>query len=92
MLLLDSRIKKNKKIPWRIVEDEAILVNVAAAAIIHLNEAGAEIWRCIEADTPIRQIIGHICDTFDINEETARNDTLEFVELLSQKGVVENLP
>jgi hypothetical protein len=91
MVLLSTRIAKNKKIPWRIVEGEAILVDVSGASIIHLNEVGAEIWNVIDGKNSIADIVKHISNTFDVDEKTAQNDTIEFIKQLFEKGVIEDI-
>ncbi len=90
-MLLNSRISKNKKIPWRIIEGEAILVDISGASITHLNDIGAEIWNSIDGKKTISEIVRHIQNLFEVDEQTAQKDTLEFIEHLSKKGVIENL-
>lgn len=91
MVSLNSCISKNKKVPWRIVEGEAILVDVSGASITHLNEVGAEIWNSIDGKKSIFDIARHIQNLFEVDEQTTQKDTLEFIGLLTKKGVVEDL-
>lgn len=91
MLSLTACMSKNKKIPWRVVEEEAILVDVSGACIIHLDEVGAEIWNAIDGKRSIADIIQHIRDVFDTDGETAQKDTLEFIEQLLRKGLIEDV-
>ncbi len=91
MVSLNSCISKNKKVPWRIIEGEAILVDVSGASITHLNEVGAEIWNSIDGKKSISDIARHIQNLFEVDEQTTQKDTLEFIGLLTKKGVVEDL-
>lgn len=91
MLSLKSCVSKNEKVPWRIIEGEAILVDVDKGEVIHLNEVGAEIWSSIDEEKSVDEIINHICDQFEVDKETAKKDTLEFLDKLIERGVAKCL-
>jgi len=84
-----NRIYRKKDIPWRIIEGEAIVVEVDKGKIIHLNETGAEIWNVLDGKNTVSEIIKHICNTFEVGEEVAERDTLEFLGQLIDMGIVE---
>lgn len=88
MLPLDTIILKNERVPWRIIEGEAILVKVDSGEVIHLNEVAAEIWRIIDGKRKISEIVGHIQKDFDVDREQAEKDTLEFINSLSDINLV----
>lgn len=89
MLTTNSCIAKNTKVPWRMIEQEAILVDVGKGEVIHLNEVAAEIWDVIDGKKTMGDIVQHICKTFSVDEETAEKDTLQFTkELLEKKLIV----
>jgi rRNA processing protein Krr1/Pno1 len=88
MLPLDTIILKNERVPWRIIEDEAILVKVDSGEVIHLNEVAAEIWRIIDGKRKISEIVDHIQKDFDVDREQAEKDTLEFIKSLSNINLV----
>ena len=88
MLPLDTIISKNERVPWRIIEGEAILVKVDSGEVIHLNEVAAEIWRIIDGKRKISEIVDQIQNDFDVDREQAENDTLEFIQSLSDINLV----
>ncbi len=88
MLPLDTIILKNERVPWRIIEGEAILVKVDSGEVIHLNEVAAEIWRIIDGKRKISEIVDHIQKDFDVDREEAEKDTLEFIQSLSDINLV----
>ena len=85
---LDTIILKNERVPWRIIEGEAILVKVDSGEVIHLNEVAAEIWRIIDGKRKISEIVDHIQKDFDVDREQAEKDTLEFIKSLSDINLV----
>ena len=88
MLPLDTIILKNERVPWRIIEDEAILVKVDSGEVIHLNEVAAEIWRIIDGKRKISEIVDHVQKDFDVDREQAEKDTLEFIKSLSDINLI----
>jgi len=85
---LDTIVFKNERVPWRIIEGEAILVKVDSGEVIHLNEVAAEIWRIIDGKRKISEIVDHIQKDFDVDKEQAEKDTLEFIQSLLNINLV----
>ncbi|MFH1776558.1 MAG: PqqD family protein [Candidatus Omnitrophota bacterium] len=92
MLTVDSQVCKKKHIPWRLIEGEAVLVDVDKGDVIYLDEAGAEIWKVIDQKNNekllIKEIISHICAQFEVEQTVAEADVLEFLNELAQKEVI----
>jgi hypothetical protein len=88
MLPLDTIVSKNERVPWRIIEGEAILVKVDSGEVIQLNEVAAEIWRIIDGKRKISEIVDHIQKDFDVDKEQAEKDTLEFIQSLLNINLV----
>ncbi|MFC1540365.1 PqqD family protein, partial [Gemmatimonadota bacterium] len=78
-----------RDIPWRIIEGEAIVVEVDRGEIIHLNETGAEIWNVLDGQKTVSDIITHIRNEFEVTEEVAERDTGEFLGQLIDLGLLE---
>ncbi|MFH1783719.1 MAG: PqqD family protein [bacterium] len=89
MLTVSSCISKKANIPWRIIEEEAVLVDVDRGEVIHLNPVGAEIWNLIDGKKSVGEIVTHIYQQFEVAQETAKKDTLEFLAKLAKKDIIE---
>jgi hypothetical protein len=77
----------------RRIEDEVILVpirqNVADLESIYtLNEVGAYIWEQIDGRRTAAEILPLMVGEFDVTEEEAQRDLVEFVEQLSSIGAI----
>ena len=81
-------IKRSKCI-WRVVDGETIIIGEDGEWFHVLNEVGTEIWNCADGAMTVEEIILKICREFEVEESTARQDTAEFIRILSEKGVVE---
>lgn len=85
MLSMDDKVQRNDRLPWRIIEGEAILVNIDAEEVIHLNEVAAETWRVMHGTRTVGEIIENIDDIFDAARSTIEKDVVEFIEQLIEK-------
>lgn len=87
-----KKVSRDKNVPWRIIEEEAVLVNVDGGEVIHLNPTGAAIWNFIEEEKSSAEIVSYICSEFEVDEAAARKDLEEFLQELTQKGVLKCTP
>ena len=88
MLSLDACILKSGKIPWRIIEQEAILVDVKGGNVMQMNEVGAFIWSQINGEKSARRIIDSVCEAFEADKDRIKKDTLEFLSELLKRRII----
>lgn len=86
--MLDKLFLKNKEIPYRIIEGEAVLVDVGEGEVIHLNELGAKIWETLDGKNKVNDIINCICHEFEVSEKEARQDVIDFLKGMLEKGII----
>lgn len=51
-----------------------------------LNETGEFIWSQLESDTDEDTVVRKMCDAFDVDEQTAREDVRTFLQMLQNAG------
>ena len=88
MISAQSFVSRNDKMPWRVIEDEAVLVDLKKGEVIHANEVGAYIWNFLEGKKNLGDIIKEVCSVFEVDEKAAASDTIEFIQALSDKDLV----
>lgn len=60
---------------------------------VHLfNEVGSEIWKFLEEPRRVEEVVSHLCEEFEVDEETARRDALEFLNILHERELIELVP
>ncbi len=89
MLTVETRLTKSEKIPWRLIEEEAILLDLDEGEVLRLNPVGAEIWNAIDGTRSVAEIVAHICRTFEVSHRTARRDVDRFLKQLLRHELVE---
>jgi hypothetical protein len=87
-----TRLSKNAQIPWRIIEEEAILIDLEEGEVVRLNPVGAEVWSAIDGTRTVQDIVTHICRTFEVSQQTANHDVHRFIKSLLRHELVHASP
>ena len=82
---LDKIYNKHSEIVSRKVTDEYILVPLSndiadMDSIYTMNEVGAFIWENVDGKNSVKDIVSKVENEFDVNHQTAEEDTVEFLE------------
>jgi hypothetical protein len=73
---------------WREVGGEIIILTRDGEWIHTLNEVGSEIWKLADGKMTVNELISKICEEFEINRETAEQDTIKFIQKLLKKDLI----
>lgn len=57
--------------------------------IMTLSESGATLWREMEKDVLVDDLVRVLIKEYSVDEEIAKADTIEFVNALREKGLFE---
>jgi hypothetical protein len=85
---LDTAPARNPNSAFRIYDGKAIIVLPERGENHLLNPIGSHIWERLDGRRSLREILASVVAEFDVPEDTARADLLEFVAALKQKGMV----
>jgi hypothetical protein len=84
-----ARLRRAQGIAWRIVEGEAILVNARKDEVIQLDPVGAFIWSRLNGQLSLEEVAHAVVEEFEVTQEKATEDILEFAGRLLEQGVVD---
>ena len=78
----------------RKIADSNIVVPVGKATndfngMITLNESGSFFWDCLTSDTSVDEVAKKVTSEYDIDENTARKDIENFVDMLRKNNLLE---
>lgn len=78
----------------RQIMDDTVAIPVGKTALkfngmIMLNDVSKVIWDCLEQDTDVNGIVTAVTDAFEVSEEDARMDILEFLDKLRNMQLLE---
>ncbi|OFW59071.1 MAG: hypothetical protein A2W01_04245 [Candidatus Solincola sediminis] len=85
----ESRLRRTPGIAWRIVDEEAILVNVRQDEVIHLDKVASFIWSKMDGAASLERIAEAMIEEFDVELSIALEDITGFAERLLKQGAAE---
>ena len=57
--------------------------------LITVNEVGAALWKMLQSDKSLGDLIQGILDEYDVEESVAREDIQEFLETSRKNGILD---
>ena len=85
---LDKYMVRCDDLAWRMYDGEAVIMTDGGSQIHTLNKVASFIWELADGKLTVKEIAARVYDRFDIVEDTAIADTLEFAQQLADKGIV----
>jgi len=73
---------QNPETAWRMIDGQAAIVTPGDGVLRILNGVGTFIWAGIEKPVSISKIIKMVMHKFDVTEEMAKKDIIEFIKKL----------
>jgi len=91
MNYLEMCFDKDPNIVSKNIENEIILIPIKQSmgnleSVYTLSEVGAFIWELIDGKSQIKEIKRAVIDEFDVEEEKAEQDLIEFIKQLYELG------
>lgn len=83
---------KKPKVPWRIIDDEAVIVDLAGNTVLQLNDTGRRIWEGIDGAASVAQLIECITGEYAVDRHTEQKDAVLFMDTLVQMGFIHEVP
>ncbi len=88
MISPDCRLSRKKSVPWRIIDEEAVLIDIDKGEVFQLNDVGALIWQTMDGNITVNGLINEVCARFDVDRDKASLDVFEFIDELCRRGAV----
>ena len=88
LLSLDSHVTKdNSQVIDRVVDGEALLIDLQTGNYFSLNAVGTRIWESLDGSRTVHDIIHMVVDEYDVDVERAEADVLTLVNDLISEGL-----
>ena len=89
---LSSVATRNEAIVYTDLDDSIVMMDVDEGQYYELDLIGARIWDLIEAPRPVAEICDALADEYDVDPDTCRDDTLEFLQTATEHRIVQIQP
>lgn len=85
----DTIIIRTNKALVSSIEDELVMFDVNAGQYYGLNNVATAVWNHLESKSTVDELAQALTTEFDITIEKCRQELLEFLPELEEKGLVE---
>ena len=86
--VLDKLLVRHPHAAWRPVAGETVIVTPIDSYMHTLNDPAGYIWQKSDGDYTVRQVVEGLAQEFEVDPETAKRDTLDFIQELMDKDMV----
>ena len=83
---LNSCLRRAETVHWRRLDDEVVLLDLDSGVYSTLNAVGSVIWDRCDGTISVKEIVDEIVLEFEVVEQQAHDDTLEFLDDLIERG------
>ncbi len=84
-----TRLRRVEGIAWRLIEGEAVLVNVRRDEVMHLNPVASFLWSSLDGQVSLADIAKSMTAEYEVDVETALADIIAFAADLMEQGAAE---
>jgi coenzyme PQQ synthesis protein D (PqqD) len=87
--MAEMYIARSSAIAARMLGGEMMIMSAVDSTFFTLNEVATVIWQAADGHTPLSKIVEQrVCEEFEIEPDVARRDAEQFVNQLSQHGIL----
>ena len=87
--MAEKYIARSSAIAARLIGGEMMVMSAVDSTFFTLNEVATVIWQAADGRTPLSDIVASkICPEFDVDPGQAVRDADQFIDQLSQHGIL----
>ena len=80
---------RRPEIPWRVIEEQALVVSPRSGLVYPLNPVGTRCWELADGTRSPTEIVAIIVEEFEAPREQIERDVRQFIAELEAKGLLE---
>ncbi len=86
---LTQRYKIDKdNVTYRIIDNEAVILNLDNGYYYSLNSVGTQIWQAVDKQKNLSEILGLLKEEYQLAEKQLENDLMELVRDLEKEKLI----
>jgi hypothetical protein len=87
-----SRVTIAPDVMFRIIGDEAVILNLKSQLYLGLNPVGTRVWTVLQGSPSIEAAHACLLEEFDVEPERLRQDMDKLLDQMLEQGLVELRP
>ena len=84
----EVRWRRDVRLPFQEIQGQAVVVVPARRELHELDETATFLWSALAKDRSVADLVGALCEEFEVDPATAESDVREFLSSLEKKGLV----
>jgi hypothetical protein len=80
--------RKDEEVVAKVMDGEAIIINLATGVYYSLDQVGAAVWAMIEENCCIEEIVTGVVARYDVTKDRAQGDILRLIGELLREDIV----
>ena len=84
----NKKLSRNIEIITNEIDDEILMMSIEDGKYYGLNAVGSEIWKMLDEPKSIEEIIPALMEIFEIDDETCRKESLDFIESMIKNNII----
>ena len=89
MITTNSIVKRRDDVRWRVMGDEAVVLQQTQAEVLVLNPVGLRVLELIDAERTVQDLLTTLAAEYDVEPDTLRQDVLAYLLELEDANVLE---
>ena len=85
---IDALITVADRVIGAELDGEYVMLDPDSGHYYGLNEVGTIVWRCLSQPRRLQDLVGHVCERFDVTPAQCLIDVSALVRELSTRGLV----
>ncbi len=75
---------------WREMGDEVAVLDTSRSEYLRINKTGATLWPLLAEGATVTELVHALISTFGISQDRAESDVSSFVDVLTDRGVLQS--
>ena len=84
----EPRYKRDIRLPYQEVQGQAVVVAPVRREVHEFDETATFLWSALGRERTLAELVGELCEEYDVDEKAAEEDVRGFLALLEEKGLV----
>lgn len=85
----ETRVKLIKKLDITDMAGDKVMVDFESGKYFLLKGTAVDIWDCIQSETTIADIMSHLQQIYDVDEDTCLSGIIAFLKQLQNNNFIE---
>jgi hypothetical protein len=90
-ILPETVLKRKQNQLFSEIDDEVVMLSVENSEYYGMDKVGSRIWQLLEKEIKFGDLITALTDEYEVAEEQCKEDTLQFIEQLKAKDLIDIL-